>query len=99
MAFLRLLDRVALKATGTPTTKAGTVAGPTPPASRPATAPSTPTIEIVATQVVRVVTARLGSWSVVFIWFLLGGVDLVDGTNLRRVATPVNPVAVMLVTV
>nr|DAR47036.1 MAG TPA: hypothetical protein [Caudoviricetes sp.] len=74
MAFLWLLDRVALMATGRPTTRAGMVAGPTLPARRPAIAPRTAMIEMVATQVIRVVAARLGSWAAVFNWGLLGGV-------------------------
>nr|DAE80499.1 MAG TPA: hypothetical protein [Caudoviricetes sp.] len=73
MAFLRLLDRVALMATGRAMTSEGMVAGPTVPARRPAIAPMTAMIERVAIQVIRVVVARPGRLVAVFIGVLLRG--------------------------
>nr|DAV97205.1 MAG TPA: hypothetical protein [Caudoviricetes sp.] len=47
----------------------------------------------VATQVIRVVAARLGSWAAVFIWFLLGGVGLYCfvGLSLLRFGRRLKP--------
>nr|DAN72872.1 MAG TPA: hypothetical protein [Caudoviricetes sp.] len=71
-AFLRLLDRAALMATGRPIRMPRTPAVVTWPETTARAEMKAQTMLRVATQVIRVVVAPLGAWVVVFIWFLLG---------------------------